>query len=126
MAWELSGLDHGAVFNFQDPIKRLPQHGHLVVLNRLASERLDEYFRLCDVEPWRWFHGRVAAGARLVFFAGAPQRRDVLRRVVVEVSLGRDASFLVPVWKSINGAFALNRRVDLHAIDATPCTRRTG
>mgnify|MGYP001236154894 CR=1 FL=1 len=32
-----------------------------------------------------------------------------------------------PVWKSkFYGVFVLNRRVDLHAIDATPARRRGG
>ena len=65
----------------------------------------------------------LAAAAALEEEGLAAQLLDL----VGVVGRGRAPQRRRPVWKSkFYGAFALNRRVDLHAIDATPARWRGG
>ena len=65
----------------------------------------------------------LAAAAALEEKRLATQLLDLVRII----SSGRAPQRRRPVWKSkFYGAFALNRRVDLHAIEATPARWRGG
>ena len=114
---------------------------------RLELERSDRFLALLDGRRARDDDGVVGAVAapgqsefggrqapRLGEFDIFPRRRRAARRAVPRLELGfkivprelegpvaRVPCVLVPVWKSkFYGAFVLNRRVALHAIDATP------
>ena len=67
----------------------------------------------------------------LVVLAAAALEEEGLAAQLLDlvgvVGRGRAPQRRRPVWKSkFYGAFALNRRVDLHAIDATPARWRGG
>ena len=114
---------------------------------RLELERSDRFLALLDRRRARDDDGVVGAVAapgqrelggrqapRLGEFDVFPRRRRAARRAVPRLELGfkivpRElegpvacvSCVLVPVWKSkFYGAFVLNHRVVLHAIDATP------
>merc|ERR1739843_39656 len=59
--------------------------------------------------------GGIGGGSR-----GRPAKTALIRAFMGLISAPLSSSAALPVWKSkFYGAFVLNRRVDLHAIDAT-------